>query len=69
MKMRQWNSPLTQEVYGSPLCPDRHSQTGRPLLFRHSALAPQIWDRRCDFKNIFGEKFGENIGVLCSNYW
>jgi hypothetical protein len=26
------------------------------------------WDRRCDLKNIFAQKFGENIGVFCSNY-
>jgi hypothetical protein len=27
-----------------------------------------IWDRCYDFKNIFAENFGENIGVFCSNY-
>jgi hypothetical protein len=26
-----------------------------------------IWDRSYDFKNIFAEKFRENIGVFCSN--
>jgi hypothetical protein len=28
-----------------------------------------IRDRCCDFLNIFDEKFSENIGVFCSNYW
>jgi hypothetical protein len=26
-------------------------------------------DRCYDFKNIFAEKIGENIGVFCSNYY
>jgi hypothetical protein len=28
----------------------------------------QYWHRCYDFKNIFTEKFGENIGIFCSNY-
>jgi hypothetical protein len=28
-----------------------------------------VRDRCCDFKNIFAEKFGESIGVFCSNYF
>jgi hypothetical protein len=28
----------------------------------------QTWDQCYDFKNIFAEKFSENIGIFCSNY-
>jgi hypothetical protein len=41
--------------------------------FRYEQLAEERRNRvpkvRCyDFKNIFDKKFGENIGIFCSNY-
>jgi hypothetical protein len=42
------------------LIPWRDSNPGLSFL--------RIWDRCYDFKNIFAENFGENVGVFCSSY-
>jgi hypothetical protein len=34
----------------------------------HPRFSARTWDRCYDFKNIFAQIFGENIGVFCSNY-
>jgi hypothetical protein len=39
-----------------------------PAKCFYSSVTNLTGDRCYDFKNIFAEKFGENIGVLFSNY-
>jgi hypothetical protein len=47
-------------------CGSQHQETYIVHNYPFKKLPPR--DRCNDFKNIFAEKFGQNIGVFCSNY-